>query len=134
MIRRGAVSGSFACIGIFFLRRACTTECTALYGKIEQPPANFLIHTALRKLPVFISLARWQTGEKFKAVINVVNRVDLELSGFDRLDDIASQHQMFHICDWNQHPLVPAQSAFVANVKEPFYFLVNTTDCLNFSC
>ena len=63
----------------------------------------------------------------------MVNGPDIKFAFLDRLDNVATQHQVLHVRLRNDHPLSVSASLDSADIEEAFNLLVNAADRLSFT-
>ena len=96
-----------------------------------QPFLNRIIDGSFGIFAVLVRLARRHAGQNFNAVVNRIDRPDMELSFLNGLQNVFPQHQRADIGSRNNNALVPSQAAMFAHVKETFDFFIGAADRLN---
>src|ERR1051325_3724316 len=96
----------------------------------ELPVDNFVEGAFFERAPLKLS-AGPVSGEDFEALVDGADRMDMELSAADRVDDLVPQHEIPLVLLRDDHALLPRQPARLADRKEDFNFLVHAADSLN---
>jgi hypothetical protein len=78
-----------------------------------------------------VNVPRWPAGQQRQALIDMGDRVEVELSGADRFDHIRAEHEMTHIRLRHQYPLRPCQPLLEADVIKAFDLLIHPTNRLD---
>ena len=67
---------------------------------------NRIIDSPFRILAVFVRFSCRQSGQNFNAVVNGINRPNMETSFVNGLQNIFAQHQRINVGARNNHTLV----------------------------
>ena len=78
-----------------------------------------------------LELTSFHIGEQVYALLDGMNRPDVELPGLDCLDHLIAQHQIAHVAKRDDDALLAGQPFGLAGQVEALDLLVHTADSLD---
>src|SRR5262245_604482 len=108
-------------------------ECPAFLRQCDEMRLDPLIHTTGGKLPMLVALPGWHTGQQFDALIDRLHRIDMKTPGSRRFHNVVPEHQVLHVGDGDEYPLLSRQPLSSTDVEKAFDFLVDAADDLHLS-
>ena len=89
------------------------------------------MHGALGVVSCLVHLARRHTSQDLECLVNGLYRPDVELAGFDCLNEFFAQHYVAHISSGDYNALLAGKALDLAGCKEPLNLPSDPADGLD---